>query len=74
MLLLGGFTLHLFDLVGGTDREVQYLAYGSVLGAALIAILLALQVRDGNRRKYLPRMHPAVALFGLAFLFYLLMF
>jgi len=74
LAFLGGFTLFLFNGVGGTDYEVAYLA-AATLGAGLLLIgFLCLRAKSKPAAFPLPRLHPWIAFAILATLAFFLLF
>ena len=74
MLLLGAVSIYIFEGVGGTDYEVEYMAAASSAGGVVILALLLLRSRSDRPKVRLPRLNPVVAFAVLAVVFYFLYF
>lgn len=74
MILLGAFTVYLFEIVGGTDYEIKYMAAASIAGGVGILIMLAIHFWSDRRRLRLPRLNPLIVFAALAVIFVLLFF
>ena len=67
MIVLGAFSIYIFELVGGTDYEVEYMSAASAVSSAAILILLVLQSRG---KVGMPRLNPVIAAAALAVVLY----
>lgn len=74
MISLGAFTIYLFEGVGGTDYEIEYLAAASIVGGVVILLLLVTHLRSGQHKFRLPRLSPFIAFGALAIIFFVLFF
>jgi Flp pilus assembly protein protease CpaA len=74
MILLGVASIYIFEIAGGTDYAVEYMAAGSVIGGVAILALLLLRSRSDQQKVRLPRLSPILAFAALAAIFYVLLF
>jgi hypothetical protein len=74
MILLGAFSIYVFEIAGGTDYQVEYMAAASVIGGAAILVLAVLHSRRDPPKVRLPRLSPVLAFGALAIITYLLLF
>ena len=58
MIWLCAFSIYVYEGVGGTDSEVEYMSAAVMVGGAGILLMLLIHLRSDHQKFRLPRLSP----------------